>query len=72
MAKSLTMAGVVGLSLGRRRPALARLGGALVTAAAAVERFAVFQAGIQSAEDPQYVVSPQRQRLAQAFEASNR
>jgi hypothetical protein len=72
MAKSLTMAGVVGLSLGRRRPALARLGGALVTAAAAVERFAVFQAGVQSAADPKYVVSPQRQRVAQAFEASDR
>jgi hypothetical protein len=72
LAKSLTMAGVVGLSLGRRRPAWGRLGGVLVTAAAAAERFAVFQAGVQSAADPKYVVSPQRQRLAQALEGADR
>ena len=42
---------------GRGRPWLARLGGVLVAAGAAAERFAVFHAGIQSAADPKYVVA---------------
>jgi hypothetical protein len=66
LAKTMTMAGMAGLSLGRRRPAITRFGGALVTAAAAVERFAVYQAGIQSAADPRYVVAAQRLRLEAA------
>jgi hypothetical protein len=63
-ATQLTMAGAAALGLGRGRPWLARLGGVLVTAGAAADRFAVFHAGIQSAADPRYVVALQRERMA--------
>jgi polysulfide reductase-like protein len=48
---------------GRRRPALARAGAAVLTAAAAVERWGIFKAGFVSARDPKYIVGPQRRRL---------
>ena len=63
-ATALTVAG--GAILGRwgsRRRAAAGLGGAALLAGAATERFAVFHAGIASAEDPQQTVGPQRERL---------
>ena len=41
------------------------LGGASVVAGAALSRFAVFHAGIQSAADPAYTVAPQRARVAE-------
>jgi hypothetical protein len=63
-ATQLTMAGATALGFGRGRPRLARLGGVLVAAGAAAERFAVFHAGIQSAADPKYVVATQRERMA--------
>jgi hypothetical protein len=63
-ATQLTMAGAAALGFGRSRPRLARLGGVLVAAGAAAERFAVFHAGIQSAADPKYVVATQRERMA--------
>jgi formate-dependent nitrite reductase membrane component NrfD len=46
----------------RRRPLLGRLGAALVLGGAAAERFAIFKAGFQSAENPRYVVASQRNR----------
>lgn len=64
VAERLAMAGLAALTLGRKRPWLARAGGALVVVGAAVERYAVFNAGVQSAADPKYVVVPQRERLA--------
>jgi hypothetical protein len=57
---ALTRLGALGLALGRGRPRVARAGAALVLAGAATERFAVFQAGVQSAADPKYVVEGQR------------
>ncbi len=36
---------------------------ALVLAGAALERWAVYKAGFQSARDPRYTVIPQRERL---------
>jgi hypothetical protein len=48
---------------GGRRPALARAGAAALASAAALERWAVFKAGFVSANDPKYVVGPQRRRL---------
>lgn len=61
-AKTATVAGAA-LSLAcRRRPALGRLGAALVLAGAAAERFAIFRAGFQSAADPKYTVISQRSR----------
>jgi hypothetical protein len=40
-----------------------RVGAALLFAGAAIQRFAVAAAGVQSARDPKYVVVPQRERL---------
>ena len=71
-AIQLTMAGAAALGFGRGRPRLARLGGVLVTLGAAADRFAVFHAGIQSAADPKYVVSSQRERMVRTGTASDR
>lgn len=48
-ARWLTVTGVACVALGRRR--LRRVGGALLAAGAAAERFAVFHAGVQSSQD---------------------
>jgi hypothetical protein len=55
-------AGVL-LVLGRRRLG-AVVGGVLVAVGAALKRFAVAEAGSQSAEDPAFVVGPQRAAAA--------
>jgi hypothetical protein len=62
VAKAATVAGAALSLAARRRPGLGRLGAALVLAGAAAERFAIFRAGFQSAEDPRYVVMSQRAR----------
>jgi Polysulphide reductase, NrfD len=61
-AKAATLAGGALALLGRRRPLLSRLGAGLVLGGAAAERFAIFRAGFQSAEDPRYTVISQRDR----------
>ncbi|MGQ4420433.1 polysulfide reductase, partial [Streptomyces sp. SAS_269] len=65
-AEALTAGGAaLALLSGRvrdRRVALAA-GAALLSGSAAL-RFGVFQAGVDSAEDPKYTVVPQRERLA--------
>jgi formate-dependent nitrite reductase membrane component NrfD len=49
---------------GPKRPrALAVAAGALALAGSALERFAVFEAGLASARDPQATIAPQRRRL---------
>lgn len=64
-AKGLTAAGAVTLATaGRTRRRAAVAGGALLLAGQALERWAVFRAGFQSAADPGHTVGPQRQRLA--------
>lgn len=64
-ARALTVAGAaVAGGLGGRNRAAAALGGAALLAGSACTRFGVFYAGIRSAEDPRYVVVPQRERLA--------
>jgi hypothetical protein len=64
-AKALTAAGAVTLAMvGRRSRAAGALGAAAVLAGAACERWSVFRAGFQSARDPNYVVKPQRERVA--------
>jgi formate-dependent nitrite reductase membrane component NrfD len=45
---------------GRTSRAAAMLGGALLSAGALSARWSVFRAGFQSADDPRYVVGPQR------------
>jgi hypothetical protein len=61
-AESLTAAGAVLAAAGRRRPWLARIGGAALLAGSACTRFGIFQAGIQSVDDPDATVLPQRDR----------
>jgi hypothetical protein len=62
-AKLLGVGGVAALALGGRRRALAAAGGVAVMAASLCERMAIFNAGPPSANDPKYVVGPQRERL---------
>ncbi len=63
LAKGMTSAGAAVIALGGRRRLTAVAGGSLVLAGSACERFAVFHAGSQSANDPKYTVGPQRRRL---------
>ena len=60
---AMTSTGVGLVGAARRHPVLRRLGGALIAAGAAVERFTVVEAGRQSARDPKYTVGPQRTRI---------
>jgi formate-dependent nitrite reductase membrane component NrfD len=62
-ARGLTVA-AAGLSLAARRSkAAAVASGAAYLAAGLCTRFGVYQAGVESARDPKYVVVPQRARL---------
>jgi hypothetical protein len=63
-ARALTVAGGVGSILGRRSRLLSAASGAMLAAGSLLTRFGVFQAGLASAENPAYVVKPQRERLA--------
>ncbi|HZQ02889.1 MAG TPA: NrfD/PsrC family molybdoenzyme membrane anchor subunit [Gaiellaceae bacterium] len=64
LAKSCTAAGAALLAWrGRRSRLAATVGGALLLAGSAALRFSVFEAGVQSARDPRYVVATQRERL---------
>jgi hypothetical protein len=63
-ARAATVAGVVLTALGRRRRGVATAGGAALAAGSALTRFAIFEAGRASAEDPVYTVGPQKARLA--------
>lgn len=62
-ARSLLGLGVVGCLLGRRSRLASSLAGGALLGGSALTRFAVFEAGVASATDPQYTVVPQRQRL---------
>jgi hypothetical protein len=64
-ARALTAAGAAGLLLtGRRNRLATAASGVALVAGSACTRFAVFAAGVQSAEDPRFTVVPQRERLA--------
>ncbi|HEU4657381.1 MAG TPA: NrfD/PsrC family molybdoenzyme membrane anchor subunit [Capillimicrobium sp.] len=61
--KALTLAGGVGMAIaGRRRHRLAAAAGAALLAGAFAERWAIFKAGMASADDPAATVEPQRRR----------
>jgi hypothetical protein len=63
-SRALTVEGA-GLSLlARRNRAASVLAGAAYLAAGLCTRFGVYNAGVESAKDPKYVVVPQRERLA--------
>ncbi|MFE0328945.1 NrfD/PsrC family molybdoenzyme membrane anchor subunit [Streptomyces sp. NPDC058960] len=64
-AEALTAGGAALAALAGRRPdrRLPAAAGAALLAGSAALRFAVFHAGVVSAEDPKYTVVPQRERL---------
>lgn len=64
LAKALTVAGGVGSLLAGRSRAVAVASGLALATASALTRFAVVEAGIDSAKDPKYTVAPQKARLA--------
>ena len=69
-AKAASAGAVVTAALGGRFPVLGRLAGVLGLAGSALTRFGIFRAGVQSTEDPKYVVVPQRERLEREGRAS--
>jgi len=64
LATATAGAGALLLGLGGRRRAAAAAGGALLLFSSACQRFAVYRAGIASADDPHYTVTQQRERVA--------
>ena len=60
--QGLTAAGLALAFAGRRSRLLSAVAGAALAAASASTRFGIFEAGMQSANDPRYTVEPQRER----------
>ncbi len=66
VSEALTTLGSIGsVVLGRRSRAAAVASGAALVAGSALSRFAIFEAGMVSAHDPDHTVRPQRERLQQ-------
>jgi hypothetical protein len=65
LAVGLTGAGAAVSGFGGRRRLAAALGGAMLIGGSLASRFAVLDAGVQSANDPVYTTGPQRRRLEQ-------
>jgi formate-dependent nitrite reductase membrane component NrfD len=63
-SERLTVAGAVGAVLGGRSRPVSAASGIALLAGSVLQRFGVFEAGIESTRDPKYVVVPQRERLA--------
>jgi hypothetical protein len=59
----LTAAGAVGSLLAGRSRLAGIASGAALLAGSVCTRFGIFEAGQESARDPQYTVVPQRERL---------
>jgi formate-dependent nitrite reductase membrane component NrfD len=66
IGKLCAIGGVVAAVVGGQHPRLRRAGGLALVAASAVARLAVFRAGVASADDPRFVVTPQRRRVDQS------
>ncbi|NYG05787.1 formate-dependent nitrite reductase membrane component NrfD [Phycicoccus badiiscoriae] len=62
-SKILTVGGALGAALFGRNRAAAAVSGLALMAGSACTRFGIFEAGIESAKDPRYTVTPQRERL---------
>jgi Polysulphide reductase, NrfD len=69
LSQAASIAGAVTIATRGRGRTGALAGGALVLAGSVLLRWAVFKAGIQSANDPRYTVAPQRARVAARKEA---
>lgn len=65
-AHVLTVAGGLGAVLGRGSRACSAVSGLALLAGSLATRFAVFEAGMASAVNPEHVVGPQRERLKAA------
>ena len=63
LAKRFSVAGAAVIALRGRRHGGAIAGGALILAGSVFQRWAIFKAGFQSANDPRYTVAPQRARV---------
>ncbi|GAB3446635.1 polysulfide reductase NrfD [Phycicoccus ginsengisoli] len=62
-AKALTAGGAVGAALFGRNRTMAGLSGVALLAGSVLTRFGIFEAGMESAKDPKYTVTPQKERL---------
>ncbi len=62
-AEGLTLGGAVVTATSGRSRLRRGIGGAMLLAGSAFTRFGIFEAGINSAQDPKYTVVPQRERL---------
>ncbi|MFC5065798.1 NrfD/PsrC family molybdoenzyme membrane anchor subunit [Actinomycetospora atypica] len=69
ISKACLVAGAVGAAVGRRKRWSAALSGVALMTGSALTRFAVFDAGIASANDPAHIVVPQRERIRRREEA---
>jgi hypothetical protein len=68
-SERLTLAGAVGaVTVARRSRVGAVASGLALLAGSALQRFGVFEAGVESTKDPRYVVVPQRERLGRSTE----
>jgi hypothetical protein len=65
LASRLTLAGVLGSVLGSRWRPVAVVSGLALMAGGLLERLGLLHAGVASAADPVYTVTPQRERLAE-------
>jgi hypothetical protein len=72
LATAFTAAGTVLVGVGRRRPPVAKAGALALLAGSFCQRWAVYRAGFQSAENPEYLVRTQRQRMAQRDDHASR
>jgi hypothetical protein len=63
-SRALAAGGLIGtIALGRHSRRASMLSGCALVAASACTRFAIFEAGQQSARDPRYTMTPQRERM---------
>ena len=72
LSRALSVTGLGLSALSRRRPWVRRVAGASYSAGSLALRFAVFEAGRESARDPKYVVVPQRERIRAREEEARR
>ncbi|OBG24310.1 NrfD/PsrC family molybdoenzyme membrane anchor subunit [Mycobacterium sp. 852002-51057_SCH5723018] len=64
LSERLVMAGGLGTLIGGRNRGVAVVSGLALATASALTRFAVFEAGLESARHPRYTIEPQKRRLA--------
>ena len=70
VAKKLTFGAAVAATLmAKRSRSAAFVAGATLLASSALTRYAIFEAGVASAEDPKFTVVPQRERLQREISA---